>query len=121
MSIGPGEVRMSPISCATGPGAPVPTSPSDYYVDDTKISFYNATAGPVHVFHLWYDASAGQYRAFEAEIVHAGGRADRRRQPALLARPRRRGRLPGVLRDGSFHTRCRRRRLVTWSQWPRAR
>ncbi|GAA1835942.1 hypothetical protein GCM10009682_62540 [Luedemannella flava] len=74
VSIGPGEVRMSPISCATGPGAPVPTSPSDYYVDDTKISFYNATAGPVHVFHLWYDASAGQYRAFEAEIVHAGGR-----------------------------------------------
>ncbi|MFC7484092.1 hypothetical protein ACFQX7_34295, partial [Luedemannella flava] len=73
-SIGPGEVRMSPISCATGPGAPVPTSPSDYYVDDTKISFYNATAGPVHVFHLWYDASAGRYRAFEAEIVHAGGR-----------------------------------------------
>lgn len=74
VSIGPDETRLDPIACATGPGEPVPASGPVVMDDRTKVSFYNATTGPLHVLYLWRDPSSGQYRAFEAEVVPAGQR-----------------------------------------------
>ncbi|GAA1752434.1 hypothetical protein [Luedemannella helvata] len=72
VTIEAGQARLVPIACAVGPQPPAPATPPPY--QDVRLTFYNATAGPVHVLYLWYDPIDGLFRAFEAAELGPGQR-----------------------------------------------